>query len=53
MRLGKMGADEPCRRRKLPVVMAVDLPLDWLIAVAMLSGGLATFAVTYFLHRRR
>jgi hypothetical protein len=37
----------------IAVVMAVDLPLDWLIAVAMLSGGLATFAVTYFLHRRR
>lgn len=37
----------------IAVVMAVDLPLDWLVTVAMLSGGFATLAVDYFLRTRR
>lgn len=37
----------------IAVVMAVDLPIDWLIVVAMLSGGVATFAVDYLLRTRR
>ena len=35
------------------VVMAIDLPLDWLVVVATLSGGLATFAIDYLLRWRR
>jgi hypothetical protein len=37
----------------IAVVIAADLPLAWLIPVAMLCGGLATFAVDYFLRSRR
>lgn len=35
------------------VVVLIDLPLGWLIAVAMLSGGFATLAVDTALRRRR
>jgi hypothetical protein len=34
-------------------VVAIDLPVDWLVLVAMLSGGLATFAVECWLGFRR
>jgi hypothetical protein len=34
-------------------VIVLDLPLDWLIASAMLIGGAATFATAWFLRRRR
>jgi hypothetical protein len=37
----------------IAVVMAIDLPVGWLIFVAMLSGGLATFAIEYWLRIRR
>ena len=35
------------------VVLLVDLPIDWLVMTAMLSGGVATFAVDSALRRRR
>jgi hypothetical protein len=28
------------------VVLGVDLPIDWLVLVAMICGGLTTYAVT-------
>lgn len=28
------------------VVIGVDLPIDWLVPLAMLAGGVATFLVT-------
>lgn len=30
------------------VMVGVDLPIDWLCPLAMLCGGLATFAVSLF-----
>ena len=35
------------------VVTAIDLPAGWLVVAAMLSGGLATFAIEYWLRTRR
>ena len=35
------------------VVVLVDLPLGWLIAVAMLSGGFAPLAVEPAIRRKR
>lgn len=34
-------------------VIVLDLPIDWLIATAMLIGGAATFATAWFLRGRR
>jgi len=36
----------------IAVVAGVDLPIDWLVVVAMLCGGLATFAVSYAMRSR-
>jgi hypothetical protein len=37
----------------IAVVIGVDLPVDWLVIVAILAGGVATFAVSYALWLRR
>jgi ABC-type Fe3+-siderophore transport system permease subunit len=34
------------------VVVAVDLPVGWLVPLATLCGGLATFAVTMWMQTR-
>ena len=31
----------------IAIVAGADLPIDWLVVVAMLCGGLANFAVSY------
>ncbi len=36
----------------IAVVAGIDLPIDWLIVVAMLCGGLANFAVSYAMRSR-
>ena len=36
----------------IAVVAGVDLPIDWLVVVAMLCGGLATFVVSYAMRSR-
>lgn len=35
------------------VVLGVDLPIDWLVFVATLAGGLAMFAVAHALKGKR
>ena len=35
------------------VVLGVDLPLDWLCALAVFCGALATYVATYFLKAPR
>jgi len=35
------------------VTLGVDLPLDWLIPLAILCGGLATYAATFVMNDRR
>jgi hypothetical protein len=35
------------------VVLAVDLPLDWLCALAVLCGALATYGFTFLLKAKR
>ena len=32
----------------IAVVAGVDLPVDWLVPLAMLCGGVAVFAVSYW-----
>ena len=36
----------------IAVVAMADLPIDWLVFVAILCGGLATFAVSYAMRPR-
>jgi len=59
MRLGKMERS-PMQAPQLAgfavtvaVVLGVDLPIDWLVFVATLAGGLAMFAVAHVLNSRR
>ncbi|MEQ1863194.1 MAG: hypothetical protein ABL996_00925 [Micropepsaceae bacterium] len=35
------------------VVLGVDLPVDWLCALAVFCGALATYVATYFLKAPR
>lgn len=35
------------------VTLSVDLPLDWLIPLAILCGGVATYAATFVMGERR
>ena len=35
------------------MVVSVDLPIDWLCPLAMLCGGVATFAASFVLPREK
>jgi hypothetical protein len=35
------------------IVLGVDLPIDWLCALAVFGGGVATYLASYFLKATR
>lgn len=37
----------------IAVIAGVDMRIDWLVPLAMLCGGLATYVVSYYEHMQR
>lgn len=37
----------------IAVIAGVDMRIDWLVPLAMMCGGLATYLVSYYEHKSR